>query len=129
MHARAGSGVWPFPDLPSAERPQCSTLWFHFPTCLSRCGCGGGMRNAEPASWKVPCEKCPLRGKAVFRQFSETELEFVKEFKAGELSVEAGTTVLLEGTNSAHLYTVLSGWASTSPCRAILLACKDPCLI
>ncbi len=69
------------------------------------------MRNAEPASWKVPCEKCPLRGKAVFRQFSETELEFVKEFKAGELSVEAGTTVLLEGTNSAHLYTVLSGWA------------------
>src|SRR6266852_5344028 len=111
MHARAGSGVWPFPDLPSAERPQCSTLWFHFPTCLSRCDCGGGMRNAEPASWKVPCEKCPLRGKAVFRQFSETELEFVKEFKAGELSVEAGTTVLLEGTNSAHLYTVLFGWA------------------
>ena len=39
------------------------------------------MRNAEPASWKVPCENCPLRGKAVFRQFSETELEFVKEFK------------------------------------------------
>jgi len=84
----------------------------------------------------------PLRGKAVFRQFSETELEFIKEFKAGELSVEAGTTVLLEGTNSAHLYTVLSGWAfgtkcclmavgrfSTLPCRAILLACKDPCLI
>ena len=69
------------------------------------------MRNAEPAPRKVPCENCPLRGKAVFRQFSETELEFVKEFKAGELSVEAGTTVLLEGTNSAHLYTVLSGWA------------------
>src|SRR6266849_9745621 len=69
------------------------------------------MRNAEPAPGKVPCENCPLRGKAVFRQFSETELEFVKEFKAGELSVEAGTTVLLEGTNSAHLYTVLSGWA------------------
>ncbi len=35
------------------------------------------MRNAEPAPWKVPCENCPLRGKAVFRQFSETELEFV----------------------------------------------------
>src|SRR5438034_10928706 len=69
------------------------------------------MRNAEPASWKVPCENCPLRGKAVFRQFSETELEFVKEFKAGELSVEAGTTVLLEGTNSDHLYTVHSWWA------------------
>ncbi len=69
------------------------------------------MSNSEPAPWKVPCEDCPLRRKAVFREFSESELEFVKEFKAGELNVETGTTVLLEGTNSAHLYTVLSGWA------------------
>ena len=69
------------------------------------------MSNSEPAPWKVPCDDCPLRRKAVFREFSESELEFVKEFKAGELNVETGTTVLLEGTNSAHLYTVLSGWA------------------
>jgi hypothetical protein len=26
------------------------------------------MRNAEPASWKVPCENCPLRGKAITNQ-------------------------------------------------------------
>src|SRR5262245_5402731 len=32
-------------------------------------------------------------------------------FKSGELNVEAGTNVLLQGTNSAHLYTILSGWA------------------
>src|SRR6266699_3589216 len=69
------------------------------------------MSNSEPAPWKVPCDDCPLRRKAVFRVFSESELEFVKEVKAGELNVETGTTVLLEGTNSAHLYTVLSGWA------------------
>jgi CRP/FNR family transcriptional regulator, anaerobic regulatory protein len=68
------------------------------------------MHNTEPTSWKVPCENCPLRGKPLFREFSEKEFQFVKEFKAGELTVEAGATVLLEGTISTHLYTVLSGW-------------------
>ncbi|MGD9710916.1 MAG: Crp/Fnr family transcriptional regulator [Thermomicrobiales bacterium] len=29
----------------------------------------------------------------------------------GELQVQAGTTVLLDGHDSAHLYTVLDGWA------------------
>ena len=29
----------------------------------------------------------------------------------GELTAEMGTLLFLEGTNSAHLYTVLSGWA------------------
>ena len=38
-------------------------------------------------------------------------MEFVSNFKSGELNVEAGTSILLQSTNSAHLYTVLSGWA------------------
>ena len=59
----------------------------------------------------MPCEKCPLRGKEVLRDFTAKELEFVAEFKSGELNVQAGTNILLQGTNSAHLYTVLSGWA------------------
>ena len=64
-----------------------------------------------PPRRKVPCEKCPLRGVHVLREFSAKELEFVTEFKSGELNVQAGTSILLQGTNSAHLYTVLSGWA------------------
>jgi len=64
-----------------------------------------------PSGRKVPCEKCPLRGVHMLREFSAKELEFVSEFKTGELNVQAGTSVLLQGTNSAHLYTVLSGWA------------------
>ena len=64
-----------------------------------------------PSGRKVPCEKCPLRGVHVLREFSAKELEFVTEFKSGELNVQAGTSILLQGTNSAHLYTVLSGWA------------------
>ncbi|MCE3518985.1 Crp/Fnr family transcriptional regulator, partial [Escherichia coli] len=39
------------------------------------------------------------------------ELEFLSGFKTGELVADAGTTFLVEGANSAHLFTVLSGWA------------------
>jgi CRP-like cAMP-binding protein len=47
----------------------------------------------------------------MLRDFTPEELEFVASFKSGEFQVEAGTSLLLQGTNSAHLYTVLSGWA------------------
>jgi CRP-like cAMP-binding protein len=63
----------------------------------------------EPPPRQVPCERCPLRTRAVFRPFTPEELEFVKTFKTGELNVEAGTMLFLEGTSSAHLYTVLAG--------------------
>jgi CRP-like cAMP-binding protein len=69
------------------------------------------LPTASPAGRKVPCEKCPLRGKEVLRDFTAKELPFIAQFKSGELNVEAGTNILLQGTNSAHLYTVLSGWA------------------
>ena len=64
-----------------------------------------------PSGRKVPCEKCPLRQFECLREFNAKELEFVSNFKSGELNVEAGTSILLQSTNSAHLYTVLSGWA------------------
>jgi CRP/FNR family transcriptional regulator, anaerobic regulatory protein len=60
---------------------------------------------------QVPCEKCPLRAETALRDFSPEELDFVGSFKSGELTAETGTTLLMEGTTSAHLYTVLSGWA------------------
>ncbi len=47
----------------------------------------------------------------VLRDFNAKELEFISSFKSGELNVQAGTNLLLQGTNSAHLYTILSGWA------------------
>lgn len=47
----------------------------------------------------------------VFRPFTPEELSFVASFKTGELTAEAGSMLFLEGTSSAHLYTVLSGWA------------------
>lgn len=68
-----------------------------------------GLSRAIP-TLQYPCEQCPLRPLKVFRRFEEQELAFVATFKKGELAVERGVTVLLEGSPSAHLYTVLSGW-------------------
>ena len=56
------------------------------------------------------CERCPLRGVEIFRKFTKEELGFVSDFKSGELAAEAGTTFLTQGSSSAYVYTVLSGW-------------------
>ncbi|MBD9374223.1 Crp/Fnr family transcriptional regulator [Rhizobium sp. ARZ01] len=67
------------------------------------------MPDAVAGKWHTPCAKCPLRALKHFREFSADELDFVSRFKAGELSVERGATILVEGTHSPHIYTVLSG--------------------
>lgn len=58
-----------------------------------------------------PCERCPIRKLEVFRPFEADELEFIKTFKSGELTVDPRATILQEGTSSTHLFTVLQGWA------------------
>jgi len=70
-----------------------------------------GQNGRSFSSRQYPCEKCPLRPLQVFRDFEKQELAFVSTFKKGELAVDKGATVLVEGSHSAHLYTVLSGWA------------------
>lgn len=57
----------------------------------------------------VKCTKCPLRKCEYFVDMTEDELEFMLRFKSGELTVDAGSTVLMEGSNSPQLFTVLSG--------------------
>jgi CRP/FNR family transcriptional regulator, anaerobic regulatory protein len=57
----------------------------------------------------IPCDDCPLRRCDYFLALSADELAFMRRFKVGELTVEAGTTVLMEGSNSPQLYTVLTG--------------------
>ena len=60
---------------------------------------------------RVPCEQCPLRAMPSFRDFTPAELRFVSSFKTGEMTAEPGAVILSEGAHSAHLYTLLSGWA------------------
>ena len=59
---------------------------------------------------KVDCKMCPLRANTIFRDFTADELAFVSRFKSGELTAEAGSTVLSQGSSSAYVFTVLSGW-------------------
>lgn len=91
------------------------------------CSAGGGLLLIEPCSppvsWcrlslvlpssgrRVPCEQCPLRAMPGFRPFEPEELHFISSFKTGEIVADTGATVLAEGSHSANLYTLLSGWA------------------
>ncbi len=59
----------------------------------------------------TPCDKCPIRANKNFRKFEKEEVSFVESFKVGELAVQEGSTLLLDGHDSPHLYTVLDGWA------------------
>lgn len=55
------------------------------------------------------CAACPLRKRDLFTPFTQEELDFMTKFKSGELTVEAGTTILMEGSNSPQLFTALEG--------------------
>ncbi|MEW2912955.1 Crp/Fnr family transcriptional regulator [Leisingera sp. JC11] len=55
------------------------------------------------------CQNCPLRKRAIFTPMSSEEVVFTQSFKTGEMVVDAGTTILLEGSNSPQLFTVLKG--------------------
>lgn len=57
----------------------------------------------------IACAKCPLRQQPLFTPFTGDELSFMEKFKTGELAVDPGTTILMEGSNSPQLYTVFSG--------------------
>ena len=55
------------------------------------------------------CATCPLRRLPIFRPFTENELRFMERFKSGELVVDPGTPLLVEGSSAPQLYTTLSG--------------------
>lgn len=55
------------------------------------------------------CRHCPLNKKDAFVTLTKEELESMQKFKVGELTVEPGTTILMEGSNAPQLYTALSG--------------------
>ncbi len=68
------------------------------------------MTDAFPPP-SVPCHACPLRLLPVFSKAGDDEIEFIQSFKIGELNAKPGAAIYLEGTDSPHLFTVLSGWA------------------
>lgn len=57
----------------------------------------------------IKCENCPIRQHSAFEELSKDDVRFMQQFKVGELVVDAGTPLLMEGSNSPQLYTVLHG--------------------
>lgn len=55
------------------------------------------------------CANCPLRARPLFRALANDNLQFMRRFKVGELTVDAGTPVMMEGANSPQLFTALRG--------------------
>ncbi|RYH03899.1 Crp/Fnr family transcriptional regulator [Salipiger sp. IMCC34102] len=55
------------------------------------------------------CARCPLRRLEMFVPMSPEEVRVMDRFKVGELTVDAGTPILQEGSNALQLFTVLRG--------------------
>lgn len=55
------------------------------------------------------CRVCPLRKAKTFRDMGADELKFMRSFKVGESVLGAGAPILMEGSNSPQLFTVLRG--------------------
>lgn len=64
-----------------------------------------------PTNGKTPCKDCPLRRLPIFENKSAQQLQFIQTFKIGEMSIDQGGPIYLEGANSPYLFTVLEGWA------------------
>lgn len=58
----------------------------------------------------IDCLDCPLRKLPAFQPMTSDELSFMRDFKSGELTVAARTTILLQGAASPQIFTALRGW-------------------
>ncbi|MCZ4353965.1 Crp/Fnr family transcriptional regulator [Roseovarius aestuarii] len=55
------------------------------------------------------CAQCPLRRSDLFAALSDDDIRFMDRFKVGELIIDPGTPLLMEGSNSPQLFTALRG--------------------
>lgn len=55
------------------------------------------------------CEHCPLHNSSLFTEVSFEDRRITQRFKSGELMVDPGTPVMMEGSNAPQLYTALRG--------------------
>ena len=58
---------------------------------------------------RVPCALCPLAACKGLRPLDPAQVAYMEKFKQGELSIDRGTQVLVQGQRSAHVFTVLEG--------------------
>lgn len=65
--------------------------------------------NQQTGAELTPCKNCPLARLEALRPMNVHEIAFMQDFKRGEMSVSKRTQVLVEGSISPHIYTVLRG--------------------
>ena len=58
---------------------------------------------------RIPCALCPLAACDGLRPLDPVQVAYMEGFKQGELSVDRGTQVLVQGQRSAHVFTLLEG--------------------
>lgn len=58
---------------------------------------------------RIPCALCPLAACDGLRPLDPAQVAYMERFKQGELSIDRGTQVLVQGQRSAHVFTVLEG--------------------
>jgi CRP/FNR family transcriptional regulator, anaerobic regulatory protein len=57
----------------------------------------------------IPCVNCPLQSLPGLRPLTPSQVEFMLDFKQGELYIAKGSQMLSQGIVSPHLYSVLQG--------------------
>jgi CRP-like cAMP-binding protein len=57
------------------------------------------------------CDRCALRQLPGFEKFTNSELSFMRSFKAAHRHAPAQSTLFLEGDAMQGLYTLFTGWA------------------
>jgi CRP/FNR family transcriptional regulator len=67
------------------------------------------MSSKEQHSPIIPCINCPLQGLTGLRPLTAAQIEFMLNFKQGEILVAKGGQMLSQGVVSPHLYTLLQG--------------------
>jgi len=67
------------------------------------------MALKTPDSPMISCVNCPLQVVTGLRPLTPSQLEFMVNFKQGELYVAKGAQMLSQGVVSPHLYSVLQG--------------------
>ena len=60
---------------------------------------------------QIPCVECPLLACPGLRPLAPEQLEFIFSIKAGEMNLDRGADILVQGSISPHLYTLLDGIA------------------
>ena len=57
----------------------------------------------------IACPACPLQACPGLRELEPRQLQFMQEFKDGEVLLDRGDTLIREGARHTRLYTVLDG--------------------